>query len=189
MHPFPELIDRCTSFTLQALNEAHEKTIAALQTRAATSLVKTLQMVRLQKVISAVGMFAIFDAHLQCELRSEDGFKAAKAILQKQGAEELREQFSNLILAINVLKHGYGPSYKKLLEKTTILPFRIKKSDESFFNEGDVSEISPLIEVDDAFVTLCARTIEDVAEVVRTCLNQKQPNAKSLAPADDLSAA
>ena len=52
MHAFPELIDRCTAFTLQALAEAQATTIEALQTSAATPLVKTLQMVQLQKVVS-----------------------------------------------------------------------------------------------------------------------------------------
>ncbi len=167
MHAFPELIDRCAAFTLQALENAQARTVEALQTSAATPLVKTLQMVQLEKVVSAVGMFSIFDAMLQDRLECADGFKEAAEILNFQGAEDLEERFSNLRLAINVLKHGKGRSYTELLEKAAALPFRIKQPDENFFNEGDVSEVSTLIEVDDAFVMNCAETIRDVSRTIQ----------------------
>jgi len=54
------------------------------------------------------------------------------------GAQDLKERFVNLRLAINVLKHGEGRSYTDLLEKAAALPFRIKQPTENFFNEGDV---------------------------------------------------
>jgi hypothetical protein len=38
---------------------------------------------------------------------------------------------------------------------------------EDFFNEGDVSEISNLIEVNDAFVLDCANLIEQVSQEIR----------------------
>ena len=57
MHRFSELIDRCTTFTLIALQEAEARTLDALQTRSESSLVKTMQMAQLQRVVSAVGMF------------------------------------------------------------------------------------------------------------------------------------
>jgi hypothetical protein len=49
MHSFTELVDRCATFTLETLNDANEKTIEQLQTNGGTTLVKTLQMVQLQK--------------------------------------------------------------------------------------------------------------------------------------------
>jgi len=166
MHAFPELIDRCAAFTLSALEEAQARTIEALQTSGATTLVKTLQMVQLQKVVTAVGMFSIFDALLQDRLGCAEGLKEAAEILKGQGARELEGRFENLRLAVNVLKHGEGRSYRDLLEKQA-LPFRIKRPDEAFFNEGDVSKVSTLIEVDDAFVMNCAATIRQVADAIQ----------------------
>ena len=166
MHSFTELIDRCTTFTLSTLGEANEKTIEALETSAATSLVKTLQMIQLQKTILAVGMFSILEANLQENLGCRNGFKEAKRILDDEGKLVLKEQFDNFYLAINVLKHGRGDSYDALIAKVTVLPFRIKQPNEPFFFEGDVSEVSTLIEVDDAFVQLCADVIKDVSEVI-----------------------
>jgi hypothetical protein len=64
MHRFAELVDHCTAFTSEALRQANERALDGLQTSAATPLVKALQMVQLQKAISAVGMFSLFEANL-----------------------------------------------------------------------------------------------------------------------------
>ena len=167
MHSFTELVDRCATFTLKTLEEANAKTIEELQTSSATLLVKTLQMVQLQKVIFAVGMFSIFESDLQEGLNCSNGFDEAKKILENVGALDLKERFEDLFLAVNVLKHGRGRSYDVLVVKADILPFRIKLPNESFFFEGDVSEISTLVEVDDAFVQLCGRVISDVSKSIR----------------------
>jgi len=69
------------------------------------------------------------------------------------------------VLAINALKHGRGRSYDALLAEND-LPFLIKRPDENFFTEGDVSEVSILIQVDDQFVLGCAEVIQDVSSVI-----------------------
>jgi hypothetical protein len=164
MHSFTELIDRSTHFILSTLKEAEEQTIEALQTSAATHLVKSLQMIQLQKVITAVGMFSIFEAILQDSLGCEDGFAAARQRLE--GQPDLRIRFHQFSAAINVLKHGRGRSYDLLLAQREELPFRIKGPNEDFFSEGDVSEVSTLVEVDDKFVMGCASVISEVSRVI-----------------------
>src|SRR5687768_15615746 len=101
MHSFTELVDRCTVFTLETLREANEKTIGALETSGATSLVKTLQMIQLQKAILAAGMFSLFEARLQDGLNCSNGFGEAKKILNGQGELALKERFLDLYFAIN----------------------------------------------------------------------------------------
>jgi hypothetical protein len=123
-------------------------------------------MVQLQKVISTVGMFSIFEALLQDRLGCAEGFKEADALLDSANAVVLKEHFSTLKLAINVLKHGKGRSYNELLAMPA-LPFKLKKPSEDFFNEGDVAEMQTLIEVDDAFVIDCAKTIREITEVIQ----------------------
>ncbi|GFM50344.1 hypothetical protein PSCICE_16110 [Pseudomonas cichorii] len=167
MHNFDDLADQCAVFTLEALRNANERTVEALQTSAATSLVKALQMIQLQKVILAVGMFSIFEASLQDRLNCKDGFREVEAILDQHRESNLKERFLDLAAAINVLKHGRGRSYKLLVDKAQRLPFRVKLPSEKFFFEGDVSEISTLIEVDDAFVQRCGDVISNVSEVLR----------------------
>ena len=68
MHSFEELAQYCTEYILGALEETQHKVEAALQTSGATSLVEALQMIQLQKAISVVGVFSIFDAMLQDRL-------------------------------------------------------------------------------------------------------------------------
>ncbi len=138
-----------------------------LQTSGETTLVDVIRMTQLQKAISAVGMFSMFEALLQDGLSCRDGFKGAEALLDQAGETALKERFVDLQLAINVLKHGRGRSYDVLIARADRLPFRIKRIGDTFFCEGDVAEIATLIEVDDAFVVHCAFVIRQVSEAVR----------------------
>lgn len=166
MHKFEDLIYRSTAFTLSALEETNLKIIEALQTSGSTILVKNLQMIQLQKAIFAIGMFSMFDAILQDQLSCKNGFEGAKKILKEKQNFELHDSFDEFICAINVLKHGQGRSYEALLSKSELLPFRIKLRGENFFEEGDVSEIHTLIEVDDNFVLNCADLIDKVSREI-----------------------
>jgi hypothetical protein len=168
MHNFPELVKRCATFTLNSLKEVEGKTIEALQTSGATHLVKTLQMIRLEKAILAVGMFSIFEAILQDCLNCTNGFTEAKEILNLKGDSTLLSQFTDLELAINALKHGRGRSYNALIENEGgSLPSNVKQPDEHFFDEGDVSEITTLIDVDDEFINSCVKIIGKVSKSIK----------------------
>ena len=166
MHRFEDLIYRSTAFTLGALEDTNLKIIEELQTSGSTILVKNLQMIQLQKAIFAIGMFSMFDAILQDKLSCRNGFEGAKKILKEKQKTELHDRFDDFIYAINVLKHGQGRSYDTLLSKSELLPFRIKLRGENFFEEGDVSEINTLIEVDDNFVLDCANLIDKVSSKI-----------------------
>ena len=128
---------------------------------------KRLQMIQLQKAVSAVGLFSVFEAMLQDGLECSNGFQEAGSILEREGEVALKERFVDLQSAINVLKHGRGRSYDALVAKADRLPFRIKRPGEAFFFEGDVSEIETLVEVDDAFVLSCAEVIGNVSTIVK----------------------
>jgi len=162
MHAYDELAAHGMEFSLAALNEACEKAVEGLQVSGATGVVKALQMVQHQKAVLAVGMFSMFEAMLQDGLKCTNGFREAIARLDAKGATLLRESFSDMQLAINVLKHGRGRSYDALVDKASSLPFRVKLPDEHFFSEGDLSEVATLIDVDDAFVRRCAAVIREV---------------------------
>ena len=168
MHSFTDLIDRSTAFTLASLSGVSEKIGDELQTSGAIRLVKALQMVQLQKVIMAVGMFSIFEASLQSALSCKEGFRKANDLLETAGKTDLKRRFTDLQIAINVLKHGHGRSYDDLIKRVADLDFRVRLPGQAFFEEGDVSEIATLVEVDDPFVTSCARVIREVSEAIRS---------------------
>ena len=167
MHPFHQLVDHGMEFSLSALDEAHKGVARELQTSGATRLVRALQMMRLQKAVLAVGMFSIFEAHLQDTLECEDGFREAAGRLDALGEVALRERFVDLQRAVNVLKHGTGRSYDSLINKADRLPFRVLLPDGHFFDEGDVSEVAILIDVDNAFVRGCSVVIREVTAALR----------------------
>ncbi len=166
MYHFCELVYRSTAFSLVALAELRIKVLKELETKASNSLVRTLQMIQLQKAVIAIGLFSLFESILQDSLACKNGFHGAKKILYQSGNIKLVERFENYISAINVLKHGKGKSYDVLVKKSKYLPFRLKLPGEDFFNEGNVSEVSTLIEVNDEFVEECAKLIEEVSEEI-----------------------
>lgn len=92
MHSFCELIERSTSFTLYSLEQAETEVIEQLQTSSATVHIKQLQMLQLQRSVFAVGMFSIFEAHLQNGLSCQNGFKEVRTILDAAGKHELKEK-------------------------------------------------------------------------------------------------
>lgn len=169
MHAFDELAASAIGFALANLKELEHETVLKLQESGATSLVKSLQMIQLQKAILAVGIFSIFEANICDKMGGTDGFKIAGDRLQMKGEETLHQRFRDFVNAINVLKHGPGRSYDKLNAAIEILPFKMKRPGEHFFFEGDVAEISTLIEVDDAFVMNCVEVIREVSNVLDPC--------------------
>jgi hypothetical protein len=168
MHAFDtDLLPMCVEFTLSHSRSVQDKVIEELQTSSRTPLVKALQMLRLQRAIFATGMFSLFEFVLQSQTGWDQPFTRLKEYLDQSGHTELAETFNDYQSAINVLKHGTGRSYRQLLAKASRLEFKIKPEGEPFFYEGDVSEISVLIDVDENFVRRCAALIQQVSSVVK----------------------
>jgi hypothetical protein len=163
LHPYFELVERSARLALHTLKEAEDQ---VPQMGGTTAAVKTLQAIRLQKAIIAVGMFSMLESILQDRLKSKNGFSEARRCLKAQKEVALEKRFSQFNAAINVLKHGLGESYEALL-KHKQLPFRIKHPGDAFFFEGDASEVTTLVDVDNKFVMDCAQLIRDVSNVVR----------------------
>ena len=110
----------------------------------------------------------MFEAALQEGLQCENGFSEADNVLEEAGETTLKERFDSLRKAINVLKHGKGSSYEALLKNSGSIAFQVKPTSGAYFSEGDVSEISTLVDVDDEFVLSCADVIRDVTSAIRT---------------------
>ena len=152
-------------FTLDQLDELDSTIINELQTSSATRHIKNLQASNIQRVVTAVGIFSIFEAVLQKHFEQEDGFafSTGRKQLIEKGHTELEIRLSQFKDAVNTLKHGSGSSYLRLLSQSDSLPFRIKKTTKGFFDEGNVSEVDTLILVDREFVQNCVQLIEDAS--------------------------
>jgi hypothetical protein len=165
LHQYFDIVFRAAASTLHALKNDEEQ-LRGSDPPGTTAYVKNLQATRLQKPIFAVGMFSILEAVLQDRLRCADGFKEARRCLDVRGETALAERFSQFYAAINVLKHGKGDSYNRLL-KAASLPFQIERPGAPLFAEGDLTDLSMLVDVDDQFILDCAQLIRDVSAVVQ----------------------
>ena len=161
MQTFIQIISESTESNIEKFNRVEELTRDELENLGSTRLVLTLQKMQWERSIFAIGMFSLFEAVVQKELKIEKGsaFKELKQKLKNHNKIELLESFEEFYCAINVLKHGKGISYTKLLEKRNSLPFEIKPADSIFRNEGDVSEIEALVCVDNNFLEKCLAII------------------------------
>ena len=161
------LLCRCAEFTLSCTRETENRISNALQTSAATSLIMGLRVCRFQRAVVAIGMFSLFESLLQDRMCWDAPFRELPYHLKTLSKTELAQVFEDYKDAINVLKHGKGPSYERLLERTTQLEFRVKLLGTHFFEEGDVSEVQTLIDVNEHFVMRCAEIIEEIALLLR----------------------
>ena len=137
-------------------------------------------MVALEKAILAIGMFSLAESTLQDRNTGKGGFDVVDDCLNTGDALELKERFADFKDAINVLKHGRGRSYDRLLARSERLSFRVKQRDESFFSEDDVSEITTLVEVNDDFVIGVATVIRDVLAYVARCRSAEAGKANDV---------
>lgn len=130
-----------------------------LQDEGSSHVVNVMRSAQMRMVMVAVGGFSMLEGILEQTMGWAAPFQELDRNLRDQGLASTADEFMTFRLAINVLKHGYGQSYERLLRREN-LPFRVKARDEYFFEEGDVSEIPGLVLVDDDFVRSCALIIE-----------------------------
>lgn len=159
-------LDRATADARALEDECLE----ALKTSGATVYVNGLRLARVQNVCMIVGAFGILEA----EVSSLRAYRCSKkplqdlvAALERGGRCCLAQRLRILTRAVNVLKHGRGPSHEWLMnlkEKPAFL--RVKVSPKEFFNEGDVSEVPTLVDADSEFVAAAASTLREVVEVI-----------------------
>ncbi|HCB1742886.1 hypothetical protein HV199_12675 [Citrobacter sp. RHBSTW-00446] len=171
MHRFTEIASMSTHFSLEKINEAFERTEIELRETERTLPGKVLQALNLSKVIYAVGLFSIFEGHVQQALKCTNGFKEIKDILDQAGEVALKEEFQNYYRAINALKHGDGQSYNSLVNKINVLDFEVETPTTPVYEVGDLTAVSGLVKVDTAFIEKCMLLIEKVS----VCIENQRP--------------
>lgn len=70
---------------------------------------------------TAVDLFSVFEARMQHHFRRGPFSRKLKALLLEAGQTDLADRVHQYYLAINVLKHGKGASYRELLAAPTDL--------------------------------------------------------------------
>jgi hypothetical protein len=163
----PLLTHTCEAMTLAVEESERELRKIADRGDANTALVNSFRVATTEYEVSAVGIFSLFEARMQDRLEPEQKpLKAIKTILTQVGEEGLFETYHQLYLAVNVMKHGRGPNYARLL-KFEDLPFALKPKGEAYFEEGDIAEPEGLIDFrSPAFFDLLRSTLDKVHDIV-----------------------
>ena len=162
-----DLLTACVKIAMDSASKVEQNILEKLETSAATGLINGLRIIRLQRTILVIGIYSLFESLLQDEMRWDQPFDRLAECLKSKGHEALADRFHKYRLAMNVLKHGEGPSYKLLRKESADLEFQVKKNADEFFFEGDVAEGQPLICVDNAFVEHFAEIVESALAIVR----------------------
>lgn len=155
----PHLISR-------KVGKVYDKHLKSLKTGLSTIDVNALRTCSMAITIVAVGVMGTFEAMLQEHTGWADTYGELDKALRGGGRADLADRMNNYRLAVNVLKHGEGRSYDKLLARRASLPFPIKGRGEAFFNEGDVSEVAGLIDTRGRFVDNCTELLNEIRAVL-----------------------
>ena len=88
--------------------------------------------------LAAVDIFAVFEARMQGHFKRGPLSRKVKAALMDAGQADLADRLHQHYLAVNVLKHGTGASYRELLNnKSTLIV--VKQAAEVTTNGEDLS--------------------------------------------------
>lgn len=85
---------------------------------------------------AAVDVFSLFEARMQHHFRRGPFSRKLTALLKDAGQRDLANRVHHYYLAINVLKHGKGASYRELRDNPTPL-FGVSKSDAQSAEQTD----------------------------------------------------
>ena len=122
-----------TSQSLLELIAAAQVTAKAFENRISEALklmdgsvgtdaqVKELRRATKALELAAVDIFSIFEARMQHHFKRGPFSRKLKALLLESKELDLAERLHKFYLAVNVLKHGKGASYRALLNSPTSL--------------------------------------------------------------------
>ena len=122
-----------TSQSLLELIAAAQVTAKAFENRISEALklmdspigadaqVKELRRATNALELAAVDIFSIFEARMQHHFKRGPFSRKLKALLLESKELDLAERLHKYYLAVNVLKHGKGASYRELLNSPTSL--------------------------------------------------------------------
>ncbi|KPA20878.1 hypothetical protein shim_27940 [Shimia sp. SK013] len=112
---------------------------------ASEAQVEDLRAANVALELAAVDIFTLFEARMQHHFKRGPFSRKLRAALLEAGHTDLAGRFHEYYLAINVLKHGTGASYRELLATPTTL-FHVRRTES--LNSQDEQAPSSLIDID-----------------------------------------
>jgi hypothetical protein len=109
--------------------------------------------------LAAVDTFTLFEARMQHHFKRGPFSRKLKAALLEAGQSDLADRIHTYYLAINVLKHGKGASYRELLAAPSAL-FHMKQADSEAVQEDGAPSMLIDVAVPEFFAGLSASLLE-----------------------------
>lgn len=96
-----------------------------------------------------------------------DDFNDLCSALRSDGKSDLANKIMIYKNAVNVMKHGIGPSHNRLLEVDDTPPFRVRLKEEDFAPEEEMRFVeSDLVDVDNEFAETLVAVLEDTFQYI-----------------------
>ena len=159
--------------TARQIRNALSEIYKELETSGATRLLSGIDVCYTQIAASAVGIFSIYESRLKSAHGWNKPFDEVERLLVASGLQKQAMEFENFRQAVNVLKHGEGPSHTRLLGRKDGLPFKVQSAPGSLHEEGDVCPPRDLVLVSAEFMELCCDVIEKSWPIVQTTMQGK----------------
>ena len=111
----PELIDAAHRTAKAAQDRISEILELAEGQKLSSGQIKEITSETVAIELAAVDIFTVFEARMQSHFKRGPLSRKVKAALLNAGHVDLADRLHQHYLAINVLKHGTGPSHRELL--------------------------------------------------------------------------
>jgi len=98
--------------------------------------VEDLSIATVALELAAVDIFSVFEARMQHHFKRGPFSRKLKSLLLQAGKTDLADRVHQYYLAVNVLKHGTGASYRELLNAPSPL-VAVKRVGEAVADEAD----------------------------------------------------
>lgn len=133
----------------------------ALKSSGSDELAEELASATAALEATSVDIYSVFEARMQHHFRRGPFSRKLKALLLGNGQADLANRLHEYYLAINVLKHGKGASYRELLEAPSGL-FGVNKSAKPSDDDTDEETAVSLVDITGAgfFAGLTATIVE-----------------------------
>ena len=160
------LFDLVTAAQADAkVSETHINVLQAQMTDQNASS-KNLDAAISERALAAIDIYTTFEARMQHHFKRGPFSRKLKALLMNAGHADLAERVHNFYLAINVLKHGKGASYRELLNVShpliVVIPLDTTPGEETPAPSGMIDVTVP------GFFDGLTQTILDAYEFLET---------------------
>lgn len=156
------------------INANRERVFEELGGFADSSAVNAFRTLTMSSYILCIGGLSVLEATIQQVYGWQDAFSELDAFLRAGNRTDLAERFQDYKDATNVLKHGVGRSYDRLVARREQLAFRIKGPGEQFLNEGDIGEVAGLIDADTAFAEQIASIVDELVDAISEVMRDER---------------